>query len=292
MLPREVRTATAAYLRAADRFLPGQLVCCYLVGSTALGAYRPGRSDIDLIALLGRGPLEGAQLQRRLRALHLAQTPRVLGRALRSRRLHATCNVAFVPADQMSRPVTQIIPIASHNGHEFFPAEAFDVNPVMWRILAERGISLRGPAPRSWGLDPEPATMAAWNADNLTRYWQAQLDRIRAGRSPLRPQAVEWNVLGPLRLHATIATGQVLSKDEAGAYGEQLFGDPIGIIAAARAILAAEPVPTRPPRESWREATAELMDRVITDAQFLARQPNYEPRAGRGPAPTAAHRPH
>ncbi|WP_147916623.1 hypothetical protein [Ruania zhangjianzhongii] len=270
MLPREVRTATAAYLRTADRLVPGQLDGCYLVGSTALGAYRAGRSDIDLIAVLGPGPLAGAPLLRRLRALHLSQAPRVLTGAVRARGLHATCNVAFVAADQMSRPVSAIEPVASHNGHEFFSRAAFDVNPVMWRVLAERGITLRGPAARAWELDPEPTTLAAWNADNLTRYWQAQLDRIRAGRSPLRPQAVEWNVLGPLRLHATIATGHVLSKDEAGAYGQQLFGDHSGILATARALLAAGTVPAQPQREHWRQATAEVMDRVIADAKTLA----------------------
>lgn len=270
MLPREVRTATAAYLRTADRLIPRQLDGCYLVGSTVLGAYRPGRSDIDLIAVLGRGPLTAAPLLRRLRALHLSQAPRVLAGAVRTRGLHATCNVAFVAADQMTRPVTEIEPLASHNGHEFFAGAAFDVNPVMWRVLADRGITLRGPAARSWQLDPEPARLAAWNVDNLTRYWQAQLDRIRAGHSPLRPQAVEWNALGPLRLHATIATGQVLSKDEAGAYGQQLFGDDSGILATARALLAAEAVPAHPHREHWRRATAEVMDQVITDAKSLA----------------------
>ena len=270
MLPLEVRSATAGYLRSADRLVPGQVVGCYLVGSAALGAYRQGRSDIDLIAVLGDGPLTGARLLRRLRALQLSQAPRVLTRAVRARALHATCNVAFVLADQMTRPVTEIEPVASHNGHEFFSGTAFDVNPVMWRVLADRGITLRGPAPQRWELDPEPAILASWNTDNLSRYWQAQLDRIRTGRSPLRPQAVEWNVLGPLRLHATIATGQVLSKDEAGAYGEQLFGDVSGIIATARALLVAGAVPARPHREHWRQATAEVMDQVITDAKTLA----------------------
>ena len=270
MLPREVRTAIAAYLRDADRLIPGQLAGCYLVGSTALGAYRPGRSDIDLIAVLESGPLTGARLLRRLRALHLAQAPRVLGRAAGTGRLHATCNVAFVAAEQMPRPVTSIEPTGSHNGHEFFAGAAFDVNPVMWQVLAERGITLRGPAPRHWDVDPEPTRLAGWNARNLGEYWTAQLERIRTGNSPLHPRAVEWSVLGPLRLHATIATGQVLSKDEAGAYGQQLFGDASGIIATARSILGAEPVPPLPRQEVWRELTAEVMEKVIADARSLA----------------------
>src|SRR5699024_2273372 len=181
-----------------------------------------------------------------------------------------TCNVAFVHLGQLSLPVTQIVPVASHNGLEFFPGAAFDVNPVMWQVLAERGITLRGPAPRHWELDPEPDALRAWNTANLQTYWAAQLARVRTGSRPLRPHTVEWNVLGPLRLHATIATGQVLSKDEAGAYGQQLFGDQSGIVASARAVLAGRPVPARPGRAHWRQLTAEVMDQVITDGKALA----------------------
>lgn len=270
MLPREVRRATAAYLRTADRLLPGQLVGCYLVGSTALGAYRPGRSDIDLVAVLDDGPLTGDRLLRRLRMLHASQAPRVLAGAVRARHLHATCNVGFVPAAQLSLPVTQIAPVAAHNGHEFFPGAAFDVNPVMWQVLAERGITLRGPAPQRWDLDPEPEVLRSWLVTNLERYWAGQVARVRTGSRPMRPAATEWNVLGPLRLHATIATGQVLSKDEAGAYGQQLFGDGSGIIAVARAVLTGAPIPDRPRRALWRELTAETMDQVIQDAYSLA----------------------
>src|SRR5690625_2902308 len=146
MLPREVRRATAAYLRTADRLLPGQLVGCYLVGSTALGAYRPGRSDIDLVAVLDDGPLTGDRLLRRLRMLHAAQAPRVLAGAVRARHLHATCNVGFVPAAQLSPPVAQIAPVAAPGGHEVLPGAACGGHPGTWQALAERGVAVGGPA--------------------------------------------------------------------------------------------------------------------------------------------------
>ena len=41
-----------AYLRLAERLLPGRVVGFYLVGSAALGSFRPGRSDIDFIAVM------------------------------------------------------------------------------------------------------------------------------------------------------------------------------------------------------------------------------------------------
>jgi predicted nucleotidyltransferase len=32
--------------------VPGRVVAVYVVGSTALGAYRPGRSDLDVVTVL------------------------------------------------------------------------------------------------------------------------------------------------------------------------------------------------------------------------------------------------
>src|SRR5690625_248021 len=142
-----------------------------------------------------------------------------------------------------------------------------------WSVLGpvpERAIALPGPSPHRSALAPEPEVLRSWLATTLERYWAGQVAGVRTGSRPMRPAATEWNVLGPLRLHATIATGQVLSKDEAGAYGQQLFGDGSGIIAVARAVLTGAPIPDRPRRALWRELTAETMDQVIQDAYSLA----------------------
>ena len=57
-------------------------------------------------------------------------------------------------------------------------------------------------------------------------------------------------------------------------------------------VLAADPVPAHPSREYWRQSTAEVMDRVITEAKALAPAPvrltpGHGPPAGARPAPTA-----
>ncbi|GAA1522645.1 nucleotidyltransferase domain-containing protein [Brevibacterium permense] len=74
-LPPDAATAIRSYLRAADRVLPGGIIACAVTGSIALGAYRPGRSDIDLVAVIADEWLDRPDLIRRLRLLHLSQGP-------------------------------------------------------------------------------------------------------------------------------------------------------------------------------------------------------------------------
>jgi hypothetical protein len=62
--------SVARYLRTADGLLPRRVTGLYLVGSGALGAFRPSRSDIDLLAVVDRD-LTRREV-RRLRLLHLA----------------------------------------------------------------------------------------------------------------------------------------------------------------------------------------------------------------------------
>ncbi|MBZ2199295.1 nucleotidyltransferase domain-containing protein [Occultella gossypii] len=269
MLPAEVRRAVDSYLGWADRLLPGRVVGAYVFGSTALGAYRPGRSDIDLLVVLDDKPVTGRDL-RRLRALHASQLPRVLVGLARTRHLFATCNTAFVRRADLGLPVTRIEPVGSHVGHEFVAGAAFDVNPVMWQVLASRGIAVRGPEPAELGLDPEPGRLRAWNLANLRGYWAGQAGRVEAGADPMRAAAVEWCVLGPPRLHATIATGTVLSKQEAGTYAIRTFGPEVEpIVTVALATLAGEPLPVAPLRDEWRVRTAAFMRRVIEDASAV-----------------------
>lgn len=67
-------------LREADRLLPGGIIGCYAVGSAALGAWLPGRSDIDFIAVVD-GDISDRE-SRRLRVLHAIGNATAAGRAV------------------------------------------------------------------------------------------------------------------------------------------------------------------------------------------------------------------
>jgi hypothetical protein len=216
--------AATSYLALADRVLSGRVSALYLVGSAALGAFRPGRSDVDLVVVLD------AEIDaRRLRALHLRSGVRTALRAVGTRHgpLTGTCNAVFVRAGDLRRPVTEIRPVGSHTGPTVSIGTAFDVNPVTWKVLHERGIPLRGPAPGELGLDPQPELLRSWNVENLRRYWRPWAERARRERRPrtrLRPRwGTAWGALGPPRLHHTVATGGVVAKEEAGAYALDTF---------------------------------------------------------------------
>ena len=228
MLPPAAEASVNRYVALADRLLPRRICGFYVIGSAALGAFRPGRSDIDFVALVD-GELSDREM-RRVRALHLLTAGRSAARALArgDRSLPGTCNGVFVSADDIGRPVTAIRPLASHTGPLFARGAGFDANPVTWKVFRDSGIAVRGPAPLDLGLDPEPDRLRQWNLDNLNSYWRRWADTTLRGRPPMSrlspPRWVTaWGVLGAPRLHHTIATGGVVSKEAAGEYALETF---------------------------------------------------------------------
>ncbi|MGW0520200.1 aminoglycoside adenylyltransferase domain-containing protein [Crossiella sp. NPDC003009] len=269
--------AAARYLAVADRLLPGRITGCYLVGSAALDAWRAGRSDIDFIAVVDGGFSE--RELRRLRVLHVAGNLSAAGRALvrADPTIPGTMNGAFVPAAELGKPVTRIRPLASHSGRSFKRGRGFDVNPVMWKVLREQGVTVRGPAPDRLGLDPEPDRLREWNLDQLRGHWRdwaQQCVTSRASGKPLVPahRAALARVLGPPRLHHTIATGAVISKEAAAEYALDVFDarwHPL--LRAALAQRTGGPGPEIPEPGLLRRLAGEFTLELLSDAERLAR---------------------
>jgi hypothetical protein len=256
-LPGEARAIVERYLADADRLLPGRIEGFYVVGSTALGGYRPGRSDIDFLAVVN-GDLAPGEL-RRLRLLHLAGGMRATARALPRGRLllPGTPNGVFVRAQDLARPLADIVPLASHTGTTFAVGRGFDVNPVGWAVLARHGIAVRGPAPAALGLQLDDGELRAWNRRNLEDYWVPWAERVlaRRGAGPAAGWRASWGALGAPRLHCTIATGEVITKEAAGAYALRTFDarwHPL--LRAALAYRTSTPAPTASPARAVRAA--------------------------------------
>lgn len=266
MLPKDAAYAIGSYLRAANRFLPGAITACAVGGSITLDAYRPGRSDIDLVAVVSDEWRDRRGLMARLRLLHLSQLPRLAARAARGLSVSACCNTVFIWGSEVAQPVTQIRPIASHVGEIFEPAGAFDVNPVIWKELVDRGISVFGDDVSTWGLDPEPGKLCGWVARNLDEYWTPLAQSVGNGQRRLSANNVEWCLLGPARMHHTLVTGEIISKDAAGRHALRAFPEHAPIIEVAIARLRGDTIPGQPPREDWRTLTAEAMKAIIADS--------------------------
>jgi len=74
----------------------------------------------------------------------------------------------------------------------------------------------------------DPAALSAWCRGNLAGYWRSWLARSsrlasRAGLVALGPWATVWVVGGVSRIHHTIATGEIISKEAAARYALETF---------------------------------------------------------------------
>jgi hypothetical protein len=229
MLPGEVGALVGRYLRQVDIAIPGAIHGFYVVGSIALTAFRPGRSDVDFVAVLGDrlGAAELSRLHWAHRRLYAVDLANAFFR--RPWRWPLTCNGVFVRRADLSRSPLAVVPIASHSGWQFAAGRGFDVNPVTWRVLAERGIAVRGPAPDRLGIHDDEAELRRWCLWNLDGYWRRWANSVlRVRREAARASFLHgtvWGVLGAPRLHRTVLDGAIISKEEAGEYALATFGD-------------------------------------------------------------------
>jgi hypothetical protein len=209
----EVERAVGRHRRWLDRLLPGRVEDVHVTGSTALGAYVPGRSDVDVVVVLARR-LSRAELAR-LRAAQVAASVPVAVSGVVHRRWAFPGNVngVYVVADDLSRPVAEIDPVASHSGTAFTVGRAFDVNPVVWTVLADAGVPV---------VRPPRAEAVGWCRDNLATFWRGFAADVRGGRVSRSRMAQE--VLGAPRLWVTVTTGEVVVKEEAGERALAAFG--------------------------------------------------------------------
>lgn len=215
-----VRQVADRHLAEVHRVLPGLVEMLYLVGSVALGDYRHGVSDVDFLAVTSRPPA-GPDLAT-LARIHSGIRPQRWGVPF--------YDGVYVDRGALASPPDREQPAPHVVGGEFrTDRPCGELNPVLWWTLATCGVPERGPAPGRLGLRLDPDRLRRYSLDNLRTYWQRLAGEIRsavAGRdpdAPADPGAVVWAVLGPGRLHHTLATGAVTSKSGVVPYLRQRF---------------------------------------------------------------------
>lgn len=132
------------------------------------------------------------------------------------------------------------------------------MNPVSWQVLARHGIAIRGPDRDRLQIRTDEAELRAWALANLNDHWQGWVERGRRGGLntrgvPLRRFAAS-GVFGASRLHYTIATGEIATKEAAAYYALEVFEprwhglieDALAFLAR-RAVLRAVPAASRSP---------------------------------------------
>lgn len=268
-LPAPASEVVGDLLRRLDRALPGRVEGLYVVGSAATGAFRPGRSDIDFVALLDRD-LSRVELAR-LCAVHMGRWISALVRDTALRwRWPLVCNGIYLTAADLSKSPLMVIPLAGHVSGRIRIAEreGFDVNPVTWHTLASHGIAVRGPARERLAIHLDRAELRAWTRENLNSFWRRWVERARhpgVRERMLGRRFASAGALGVTRLHYTLATGEIASKEAAAAHALHVF-DPRWrpLLEDALAWWRAEP-----PRPPYRGGAAQIRRRHDA-AEFVA----------------------
>jgi hypothetical protein len=122
-------------------------------------------------------------------------------------------------------------------------------------------------------VTPDPHRLRAWNVQNLRTYWTGLAGYVRGavddrtdGAEPVDHEILRWVVLGPPRLHYTLATGDIATKSQAGRYAARRFPDWAELCDRCVRSRAGEPVVATV--DDMRSAAA-LMTMVIEDAMHL-----------------------
>lgn len=220
--PTEVWLVCDTYLSMVDEELPGLVEGLYLHGSLGFGEWHAGRSDVDFVAVTADRPDEATVA--RLRDVHdrlgeTFPTPAYDG--------------FYCTWDDLAAPTVNCPDVPCILGGTFKEEGRFDVNPVTWHELAWHGETVRGPQVADVDVWTDLAALRSYSHDNLGTYWAEQARALAQFPAEAgRPDIVAWCVLGIPRLHHLLATDRLTSKDGAGRYAVDTFGEEWRILVA------------------------------------------------------------
>jgi hypothetical protein len=192
--PDETGPLLDRFAAEAGRAVP--LTALWAHGSLALGDYQPGRSDLDLIALIETTPTRPQQddLQRVHQALH-DQLPL-------ARQLHCT----YVARAEWAGPGRDHLTWA--HGEMF----ARPVTPVSRRELHLGGLVLRGPGPATVVPPVTDQELADFIRADLRDFWYPHTGQADLW---LRDVWVDVGLLTFARATVTLRDGRLITKREA-----------------------------------------------------------------------------
>ncbi|GEP01612.1 aminoglycoside adenylyltransferase domain-containing protein [Methylobacterium haplocladii] len=217
-LPASISDTVRAYLARVDGQGSGLITGLYLVGSIALGDYREGISDIDFIALVP-AELDAVRLEG-LARVHAEMA--ALGSPF--------FDGVYVTPDRLTRMPGEVEHATFCVEGDFRPnARCFEINPAAWACLARHGITVRGSEPSQLGIATDPGFMRRLQIGNLHSYWMSWIAQAEAALARKRSDedmagsSFSWGVLGVTRIARTVATGDIVSKSEAGRWALQTY---------------------------------------------------------------------
>jgi hypothetical protein len=190
----DVKPLLDRFTADVGRVLP--LVALWAHGSLALGDFQPGRSDLDLVALIAAG-ITGRQRQelRRMHEMLLVQVPM-------AGKVHCAYVVRSELADADRSHVT------------WAHGELLDrvVSPVSRRELRQGGLCLLGPAPADVVPGVTDQELAGYILGDLRGFWYPHTDQPDLW---LQDIWVDLGLLTLARARVTLQDGRLITKREA-----------------------------------------------------------------------------
>ncbi|NUP46573.1 MAG: nucleotidyltransferase [Catenulispora sp.] len=171
-------------------------VAVWAHGSLALGDFQPGRSDLDLIAVVETPPDD--EQRERLGAIH----QRLVDEEPAAAELHCSYLAESELSDAGRRHVTW--------AHSMLLERP--VTPVTRRELLDGGLVLHGPAPTELLPPLAPGELEAFIRRDLAEFW---LPATRRPRLWMRDIWVDLGLLVLARATVTLRDGRLITKREA-----------------------------------------------------------------------------
>lgn len=172
------------------------LVAVWAHGSLALGDFQPGRSDLDLIAVV-EVPLNGEQKDR-LAGIH----QRLMDEEPAAAELHCSYMAGTALCEAEARHVTW--------AHSMLLERP--VTPVTRRELLDGGLTLHGPTPAELLPPLAPGQLEDFIRRDLAEFW---LPATRKRRLWMRDIWVDLGLLVLARATVTLRDGRLITKGEA-----------------------------------------------------------------------------
>jgi len=213
-----------------ESHLGADLLGLYLFGSLAAGGFYPGKSDLDLMAIVAAPVEEGEQLDA-LRTLHdafVAERPAWVERI----------EVSYVPLDVLQtlgdRPKGRIAVI--NPGEPLHMRDTGFESTLDWHSVTTQGETLLGPQPLDLGPEVSPGAYRR-AVEALVNEWPSN---VRAPWVAYVPAHQGYIVLTLCRALYGLATGEQATKDEAAAWAAARYPEWASFIHEARARYRAD----------------------------------------------------
>lgn len=222
--------------------LGDNLESVYVYGSTALGAYIEGSSDIDFLALVRR-PLSPSEIEGITQAHEEVE-----------KFLPGTDTMgSYIRREDLPKSYRDIPIYATYYNHQIQPNRlGADINPITLWVLRKQGICVFGEeAP--FDYEPSLDELLAYVRENMNTYWVNYMGRLVHNLATFRTysqlktqqldESIEWCTLGMLRQLYTLKENAITSKIGAGEYGLRVLPERWHpLIKEAIAIKRREPL--------------------------------------------------